>query len=760
MLDHRQTEAEPPQGAPAAALALPRDGAPATAATEHRLAQLGEAGLLLLELQATGPLPRDGTTTLVVGGAPLAPPTASLTLGPADAPRLVFAARSRAGALAPGTPCEVRKGGETIAAFRLDLPIPAEALLLAGRAPAERYTLLRFLVGTCAPALRATTDPGLAAVCHALARAAVARGAEAGAARALSRPDAAFSAWAVPHAPDGAWYLLTRGSVRRIEAPVAGILLLDGAPPPGALLLPPAPARPLPFAPQTSGGGTTSRLPTVATLLRTGISGTSAAGRRVLTAFTARAARDPRCAALLREAQLLAPARPQRLDDPTHPLGGALELALSDREGGVFLCGWVRDPLGLLAGLELRGPLGAIPLPPEALHRVPRPDLEERFARAAFGRAGPTPGFVAHLPDADRSGVAQWRLGLRLRSGEAIELAAAPALLPPVQARDLVLRSVHPKAVTPALLDNCLGPAAARLHRAALRAIAGTPEVVAIGRRSPSSTRHSPRASLIVPLYRNMRFLRFQVCAFGRDSQTRGADLVFVLDSPEQRSDVEHLLRGLSAMLDLPMTLVVMPANGGYAAACNAGAAAAHPAAATLVFLNSDVLPAAPGWLGRLLGRLARDRRLAAVGPKLLFDDGSVQHAGLFFRRAGDGEWFNDHYAKGFPRTHPAAARARRVPGVTGAALCVRRSAFEAAGGFCTDYIVGDFEDSDLCLRLRALGHEIAYEPSAELFHFERQSIATHEGHARTLAGAYNRRLHHLRWGEAIAALMTRFPAA
>jgi GT2 family glycosyltransferase len=100
------------------------------------------------------------------------------------------------------------------------------------------------------------------------------------------------------------------------------------------------------------------------------------------------------------------------------------------------------------------------------------------------------------------------------------------------------------------------------------------------------------------------------------------------------------------------------------------------------------------------------------------------------------------------------------VPAATGAALAVRRGAFEQAGGFCTDYIVGDFEDSDLCLRLRAAGGEIAYEPAAELFHFERQSIALHEGHARTLAGTVNRRLHHRRWDGAIAALMERFPAA
>jgi len=126
------------------------------------------------------------------------------------------------------------------------------------------------------------------------------------------------------------------------------------------------------------------------------------------------------------------------------------------------------------------------------------------------------------------------------------------------------------------------------------------------------------------------------------------------------------------------------------------------------------------------------------------------------FERGPEGEWFNNHFHKGYPRHWPAAEEQRVVPAVTGAALCVRRDAFEAVGGFTTDYVVGDYEDSDLCLKLRALGGDIAYVPRAELYHFERQSIRDHAGYARTLASVYNRRLHHRRWAAAIEQLMAR----
>jgi GT2 family glycosyltransferase len=194
-----------------------------------------------------------------------------------------------------------------------------------------------------------------------------------------------------------------------------------------------------------------------------------------------------------------------------------------------------------------------------------------------------------------------------------------------------------------------------------------------------------------------------------------------------------------------------MPRNLGYSAANNAGAQEAR--GPVLLLLNSDVVPTAPGWLATLLEPFARPT-IGATGPKLLFEDGSIQHAGLHFERDEDDIWFNRHYHKGMPRQWPDAQLLRDVPGVTGAALAIRRKVFEQVGGICEDYIIGDYEDSDLCLRVRAAGHSITYVPEAELFHFERRSIGLHAGYMRTHASLYNRLLHHERWNAAITALM------
>ena len=225
------------------------------------------------------------------------------------------------------------------------------------------------------------------------------------------------------------------------------------------------------------------------------------------------------------------------------------------------------------------------------------------------------------------------------------------------------------------MLDDCLGPAAAGLHRQLLagRGHAGDrPDRQA---RQPARHLHH-RAPLPQP-----RFLRFQLAALAEDPECRRAELIFVLDSPEQRAEAEHLLRGLYAVHALPITLVVMPENLGYAAANNAGAA---PGARgrLLLLLNSDVVPSRPGWLAQLRAELERPE-IGAVGPKLLFDDESMQHAGLYSEQDLDGIWFNAHYHKGMPRLWPAAQRRRFVPGVTGAAMmttapCSNRSAASA----------------------------------------------------------------------------------
>ena len=603
--------------------------------------------------------------------------------------------------------------------------------------PASRLRLLSFLLGFCRKAFDLATDPDFIAACQNVARVALPEG-------GLVEPVATVTqGWillsGLNAGSDASIWTLAPKRIRRntvLHVPGSGALCIVERLSPGDLVI---------VLGEQHGIFTVGPVrANFCDLLR------PQAGAEVLRAACLRVLAPvcPIVAASLRELALLSPAAPIRHHDMRRPIAGALEAAIPDGDGKLFLRGWLHDPHRLVASADLCG-LGAHTKVELAdLFRFERPDLESKPATATSSQAGAPVGFVAYLDDPAGGLTLQPTLVLRLHSGARLPLRPPLHMLKSAEARSAVLTSVPPNSVSDTMLDSCIGPAAATFHRQSLRD-RGTPEVIQIGRPIAE-----PHTSIVVPLYRNLDFLRFQVAAFASDPSCRDAELIYVLDSPEQRVEVEHLLRGLHAMHALSVKLVVLTRNLGYAAASNAGATVAR--APALLLLNSDIVPEQPNWLADLHAALA-DPLVGAAGPKLLFDDESIQHAGLYFLRDADGVWLNAHFHKGMPRSWPAACESREVPGLTGAAILVRRSLFEAVGGICEDYIIGDYEDSDFCLRLRKARYKTVYVPSAELFHFERRSIALHRGYSGTLACRYNRQLHHCRWDSFIAGLSTDY---
>lgn len=179
--------------------------------------------------------------------------------------------------------------------------------------------------------------------------------------------------------------------------------------------------------------------------------------------------------------------------------------------------------------------------------------------------------------------------------------------------------------------------------------------------------------------------------------------------------------------------VVARRSNGGFATACNHGAAAAR--GDHLVFLNNDTIPL-PGWLDRLVAYSERHDAVV-TGAKLLFPNGSVQHAGVVICHDGNPR----HIYAGFPADHPAVNTSRRFRAVTAACALVRRGPFEEVGGFDAAFR-NCLEDTDLCLRLGERGHEIHYCHESVLQHLESVSRGR-----RSKEIERNARLFRDRWG-------------
>jgi GT2 family glycosyltransferase/glycosyltransferase involved in cell wall biosynthesis/SAM-dependent methyltransferase/Flp pilus assembly protein TadD len=174
--------------------------------------------------------------------------------------------------------------------------------------------------------------------------------------------------------------------------------------------------------------------------------------------------------------------------------------------------------------------------------------------------------------------------------------------------------------------------------------------------------------------------------------------------------------------------------NLGFAKACNQGARVAR--GTYVVFLNNDTIPL-QGWLGALVAEVEMHPEVGIVGGKLLYPDGTVQHAGVVLDRTHLSPY---HIYKSFPGDHPAVNQRREFQIVTGACLLIRRSLFQEVGGFDEAFVNG-FEDVDLCLKIREKGHVVVYQPRSVLYHLESQTSGR-KSHEEENAKAL-----HERWG-------------
>lgn len=141
------------------------------------------------------------------------------------------------------------------------------------------------------------------------------------------------------------------------------------------------------------------------------------------------------------------------------------------------------------------------------------------------------------------------------------------------------------------------------------------------------------------------------------------------------------------------------------------------------LMLNNDTEVITPGWLEQLVGPCRRED-IGAVGCKLLYPDGLIQHAGVFFHFAAPG-----HFGKMLP-SHTQdyfnfCNLAQDLTAVTGACLMTSRETYEAVGGMDETFAV-EYNDIDLCLRIQGLGKRVLYNPDVEIYHYESISRGQH----------------------------------
>ncbi|MFI4947790.1 MAG: glycosyltransferase family 9 protein [Alphaproteobacteria bacterium] len=223
--------------------------------------------------------------------------------------------------------------------------------------------------------------------------------------------------------------------------------------------------------------------------------------------------------------------------------------------------------------------------------------------------------------------------------------------------------------------------------------------------------------SVIMPTGGNVGILRTCVAGLFEGTAYQHFELI-ILYNTMTRPEVFPYLDTLS---DEPRIRVIDskgPFN--FSRICNLGAAAAD--GEFLLFLNDDIEMIDRNWLTTLLEEVQRPE-VGVVGPRLLYPDRRVQHAGVFLAALGHGRHAFNCAAEDDPGYFGLALTQRNVTAVTGACLLTRRETFDALGGFDESHTI-IYNDLDYCLRAWQSGWLIVYTPHATLIHHEGVSRA------------------------------------
>lgn len=211
-------------------------------------------------------------------------------------------------------------------------------------------------------------------------------------------------------------------------------------------------------------------------------------------------------------------------------------------------------------------------------------------------------------------------------------------------------------------------------------------------------------------------FIDSATCGATRTSETSTAESNSAASKPAQIS-ADH--SASASVLPQPVVKVVKwdgPFN--YSAINNYGVQFTH--GQYLLFLNNDIEEIDPDSIDEMIGYVQRED-VGICGARLLYPDEDIQHAGVIMGMGGIA-------GAAFVRTHDSDLsymhRAKCIQDyscVTAACLLTKRSLFDAVGGF-TEKLAVAFNDVDYCMKVRALGKLVVYNPYAKFYHYESKS--------------------------------------
>ena len=231
-----------------------------------------------------------------------------------------------------------------------------------------------------------------------------------------------------------------------------------------------------------------------------------------------------------------------------------------------------------------------------------------------------------------------------------------------------------------------------------------------------------PLASIIIPTRDRAALLERCVASIHARTDYHPFEIIVV-----DNGSVEEETRAFFRRAEAENLIRVVAESGPFNYSRLNNRAAAQARGDLLVFLNNDTEIDEPGWLTEMV-RYALRPEVGAVGARLWYPDGTLQHGGVVLGLGGVAGHAFPHIPRGHPGYFNRAMLQQNCSAVTGACMVVRKAVFEELGGFDELNLGVTFNDIDFCLRLAERGYRVVWTPYANLIHDESAS----RGHQRT----------------------------
>jgi len=217
---------------------------------------------------------------------------------------------------------------------------------------------------------------------------------------------------------------------------------------------------------------------------------------------------------------------------------------------------------------------------------------------------------------------------------------------------------------------------------------------------------NEPKVSIIIPTRDQKKLLKRCLTSLEKKTDYKNYEII-IIDNNSEKEDTITYLESLS------YTIIKYESPFNFSKMNNL--AASHATGEFLLFLNDDVAALKSDWLHEMVS-ICSQQNVGAVGPKLIFKDDTIQHAGIVFLKTGAGFHPFQRSPSKYVGNYGVANVIRDYSAVTAACLLTRKKFFEQVGGFDEQFDLY-YGDSDLCLKIKNLGMNIVYTPFVILLH-------------------------------------------